>query len=114
MRNLSPILFTCLQEMFWWFDGTNSGDGAKDGEKSGSMDGAKDPAKPSREKDVLNRGESGELEEGERRTRGYGPDGKPLRNYDKPHQGHEKPHVHEWPGGDREHPGRDCSPYPKQ
>lgn len=93
--------------------GTNS-EGAKDGEKIDSKDGAKDPAKPGREKDVPNRGEPGEVNEGERRTREYGPDGKPLRDYDKPHQGYDKPHVHEWPGGQREHPGRDYSPWPKQ
>lgn len=50
---------------------TNS-EGAKDGEKSGSKDGAKDPAKPGREKDVPDRGEPGEVKEGERRTREYG------------------------------------------
>jgi RHS repeat-associated protein len=93
--------------------GTNS-EGAKDGEKSGSKDGAKDPAKPGREKDVPDRGEPGEVKEGERRTREYGADGKPLRDYDKPHQGYDRPHVHEWPGGQREHPGRDYSPWPKQ
>ncbi len=84
----------------------NSGEGAKDG--------AKDSAKPGREKDVPNRGEPGDVREGERRTREYGADGKPTRDYDKPHQGYEKPHVHEWPGGVREHPGRDYSPWPRQ
>ncbi len=87
---------------------------AKDGEKSSSKGGAKKPAKPGREKDVPNRGELGEVREGERRTREYGHDGKPLRDYDKPHQGYDRPHVHEWPGGEREHPGRDYSPWPKQ
>jgi RHS repeat-associated protein len=66
-----------------------------------------------REKDVPNRGAPGEVREGERRTREYGPDGKPTRDYDKPHQGHDRPHVHEWPGGVREHPGRDYSPWPR-
>lgn len=36
--------------------------------------------------------------EGPRRGREYGPDGLPLRDYDKPHQGNEVDHVHEWPG----------------
>ncbi|WP_368737418.1 RHS repeat-associated core domain-containing protein [Parazoarcus communis] len=67
-----------------------------------------------REKDVPNRGEPGQVIEGERRTREYGPDGKPVRDYDKPHQGYDRPHVHEWPGGVREHPGRDYSPWPRQ
>ena len=35
-------------------------------------------------------------------------------HHDKPHQGYERPHVHEWPGGVREHPGRDYSPWPRQ
>ncbi|HYD62335.1 MAG TPA: RHS repeat-associated core domain-containing protein, partial [Noviherbaspirillum sp.] len=87
-------------------EGTNSGGGAKEGKKDG--------AKPGREKDVPNRGEPGEVREGERRTREYGPDGKPIRDYDKPHQGYERPHVHEWPDGVREHPGRDYSPWPRQ
>ncbi|TFW09524.1 hypothetical protein E4K72_05625 [Oxalobacteraceae bacterium OM1] len=89
--------------------GTNS-----EGEKNGNKDGVKGPAKPGREKDVPDRGEPGEVKEGERRTREYGPDGRPLRDYDKPHQGYERPHVHEWPGGVREHPGRDYSPWPQQ
>ncbi|HQQ74941.1 MAG TPA: RHS repeat-associated core domain-containing protein, partial [Pseudomonadales bacterium] len=51
-------------------------------------------------------------EEGPRRGREYGPDGTPARDYDKPHQGADYPHVHEWPGGEREHPGRPYSPLP--
>ncbi len=66
-----------------------------------------------REKSLPNRGEPGEVIEGERRTREYGPDGKPARDYDKPHQGYDRPHVHEWPDGVREHPGRDYSPWPR-
>ncbi len=53
-------------------------------------------------------------EEGPRRGREYGEDGKPIRDYDKPHQGADYPHVHEWPGGRREHPGRPYSPIPKK
>ena len=49
-------------------------------------------------------------EEGPRRGREYGEDGKPKRDYDKPHQGADYPHVHEWEGGRREHPGRPYSP----
>lgn len=51
--------------------------------------------------------------DGPRRGRDYGPDGLPLRDYDKPHQGHDSPHVHEWEDGKREHPGRDYSPIPR-
>lgn len=51
-------------------------------------------------------------EEGPRRGREYGEDGKPVRDYDKPHQGADYPHVHEWPNGSREHPGRPYSPIP--
>lgn len=65
-------------------------------------------------KDVPNRGEPGEVREGARRTREYGADGRPIRDYDKPHQGYDRPHVHEWPGGVREHPGRDYSPLPRK
>ncbi len=43
-------------------------------------------------------------------SRKYGPDGKPEIDIDKPHQGYDRPHVHEWPGGRREHPGRDVCP----
>ena len=52
--------------------------------------------------------------EGPRRGREYGPDGKPIRDYDRPHQGADYPHVHEWPNGKREHPGREYSPIPKR
>ena len=62
-------------------------------------DNADKPADGNRVKDVPNRGEPGEVKEGERRTREYGADGKPARDYDKPHQGDETDHVHEWPGG---------------
>ena len=50
--------------------------------------------------------------EGPRRGREYNPDGTPLRDYDKPHQGANYPHVHEWPNGEREEPGRPYSPIP--
>lgn len=66
-----------------------------------------------KEKDVPNRSEPGDVKEGQRRTREYGEDGMPSRDYDKPHQGHESPHVHEWKDGVREHPGRDYSPWPR-
>ncbi|WP_226646903.1 hypothetical protein [Microbulbifer variabilis] len=59
-------------------------------------------------------GPPGGYVEGPRRGREYGPDGKPVRDYDKPHQGYDRPHVHEWPGGKREHPGRDYSPWPPE
>jgi uncharacterized protein RhaS with RHS repeats len=66
-----------------------------------------------RNKDVPNRAEPGAVIDGNHRTREYGSDGKPLRDYDKPHQGYERPHVHEWQDGVREHPGRDYSPWPQ-
>lgn len=95
-------------------DDANIGSNANNGDKNDGSNSAKEPKKPNREKDVPNRGEPGEVREGERRTREYGPDGKPLRDYDKPHQGYDAPHVHEWPGGVREHPGRDYSPWPRE
>ena len=100
-----------------------SGDGENKGTVAGGSSGAggeKQPVAESgkdsgkvKERDVPNRGEPGEVKEGQRRTREYGPDGRPLRDYDKPHQGHERPHVHEWENGVREHPGRDYSPLPR-
>lgn len=51
--------------------------------------------------------------EGPRRSRDYGSDGRPLRDYDKPHQGFDKSHIHEWENGKREHPGREYCPLPK-
>ncbi len=51
--------------------------------------------------------------QGPRRGRQYGPDGRPQYDIDKPHQGNEIDHVHEWPGGEREEPGRPVSPIPK-
>ncbi|WP_354401745.1 RHS repeat-associated core domain-containing protein [Variovorax sp. OAS795] len=66
-----------------------------------------------RKKDVPNRADPGSVIEGNHRTREYGSDGKPVRDFDKPHQGYERPHVHEWEGGAREHPGRDYSPWPQ-
>jgi len=52
--------------------------------------------------------------QGPRRGRQYGPDGQPQFDIDKPHQGNEIDHVHEWPGGEREEPGRPISPLPKR
>jgi hypothetical protein len=52
--------------------------------------------------------------QGPRRGRQYGPDGAPQCDYDKPHQGNNQDHVHEWPGGEREEPGRPYSPWPRQ
>jgi RHS repeat-associated protein len=52
--------------------------------------------------------------EGPRRGRQYGPDGRPAFDIDKPHQGNEEPHAHEWPGGQREEPGRPVSPWPSK
>ena len=50
--------------------------------------------------------------QGPRRGRQYGPDGRPQLDIDKPHQGNERDHAHEWPGGEREEPGRPVSPWP--
>ncbi|GGL65019.1 hypothetical protein GCM10009091_53800 [Pseudomonas brenneri] len=92
---------------------TKKGDSKLD-EKIGGNDQAPATTTPSREKNVPNRGAPGEVKVGERRTREYGNDGRPIRDYDKPHQGYDRPHVHEWPGGVREHPGRDYSPWPRE
>ena len=51
--------------------------------------------------------------QGPRRGRKYGPSGAPECDIDKPHQGNETDHVHEWPGGQREEPGRPVSPWPR-
>ena len=67
-----------------------------------------------REKDVPNRSPPGEWIDGNNRSRLYGPDGRPVLDIDKPHQGYDKPHVHEWPDGKREHPGRDFCPLSKK
>lgn len=48
--------------------------------------------------------------EGPRRDREYNEEGRPKRDYDKPHQGADYPHVHEWENGVREEPGRPYSP----
>ncbi|WP_418128021.1 RHS repeat-associated core domain-containing protein [Variovorax sp. KK3] len=71
------------------------------------------PANAGRTKDVPNRADPGSIIEGNHRTREYGVDGRPVRDYDKAHQGYERPHVHDWDGGVREHPGRDYSPWPR-
>ena len=57
-------------------------------------------------------GPPGGFIQGPRRGRQYGPDGRPVLDIDKPHQGNQKPHAHEWPNGEREEPGRDVSPWP--
>ncbi|OYY93773.1 MAG: hypothetical protein B7Y41_09905 [Hydrogenophilales bacterium 28-61-23] len=66
-----------------------------------------------KEKDVPDRGPPGEWIDGERRSRKYGPNGRPELDIDKPHQGATEPHVHEWENGQREHPGRPVSPWPR-
>jgi len=67
-----------------------------------------------REKDVPNQGPPGGWIDGNNRSRQYGPDGLPVIDIDKPHQGYDRPHVHEWPGGKRGHPGRDFCPLPNK
>jgi len=67
----------------------------------------------SRVKDVPNTANPNEVIEGRRRTREYDNEGRPSRDYDKPHQGDETDHVHEWENGKREHPGRPYSPWPR-
>ncbi|WP_459874087.1 hypothetical protein, partial [Endothiovibrio diazotrophicus] len=61
-------------------------------------------------KDVPDRGTPGEWVDGKRRSRKYGPDGRPEIDIDKPHPGFPDDHVHEWPDGVREHPGRPVCP----
>lgn len=60
----------------------------------------------SKENDVPFTGPPGEWIDGQRRSRKYGPDGRPEVDIDNPHQGMPDTHVHEWPDGVREHPGR--------
>jgi RHS repeat-associated protein len=67
-----------------------------------------------KDKDVPVEGPPGEWVDGKRRSRQYGPDGRPVRDIDKPHQGAPDPHVHEWENGIREHPGRPVTPWPKK
>jgi len=73
----------------------------------------------SKQPDVPYNGPPGEWIDGKRRSRKYGPDGRPEIDLDKPHQGYPDEHVHEWPDGEREHPGRDvcilppCDPPPE-
>ena len=76
-------------------------------ESSDSEDNTEDKH---RNQDTPTIGEPNSTLEGRRRTREYGADGRPVRDYDKPHQGQEEDHVHEWEGGNREHPGRPYSP----
>jgi hypothetical protein len=52
--------------------------------------------------------------EGPRRSREYGPDGRPVRDYDRPHQGAQYDHVHEWPNGVREEDNLRYSPVPRR
>lgn len=73
-----------------------------------------DSGSGSREKTPPDVGPPNGYVEGPHRGREYGPNGEPVRDYDEPHQGHQRPHVHEWPGGRREHPGRDYSPWPRR
>lgn len=74
----------------------------------------------SKQPDVPYSGPAGEWVDGKRRSRLYGPDGLPVLDLDKPHQGYPEEHVHEWPNGEREHPGRDvcllppCDPPPEE
>lgn len=66
------------------------------------------------DKALPDRGEPGSVRHTKNRSREYGFDGRPIRDYDKPHQGYERDHVHEWEEGVREHPGRDYSPWPRK
>ena len=55
--------------------------------------------------------------EGRRRSRLYGPDGRPLIDLDKPHQGNPTDHVHDWINGVRGEPDPGYggySPWPKK
>jgi RHS repeat-associated protein len=106
-----------IRSLLIWAESKEEGGKAAPGkgdESKARPDAQEPPAGKGKERDVPNRGEPGEVREGQRRTREYGPDGRPLRDYDKPHQGHQTPHVHEWENGVREHPGRDYSPLPRQ
>ncbi|EGH10541.1 MULTISPECIES: RHS repeat domain-containing protein [Pseudomonas syringae group] len=94
-------------------ESTESGYGTNEADQAQGENTNKDSKKKVRDKDVPYEGKPGEVKEGIRRTREYGADGTPMRDYDKPHQGHNTPHVHEWPGGVREHPGRNYSPLPR-
>lgn len=69
-------------------------------------------SKPPKVKDVPDTGPPGEWIDGRRRSRKYGPDGRPQTDLDKPHPGAPYPHVHDWPGGKREEPGRPYCPVP--
>jgi RHS repeat-associated protein len=51
--------------------------------------------------------------QGPRRGREYDGNGGRHRDYDDPHQGNPVPHIHEYPGGQREEPGREYSPWPR-
>nr|WP_081613261.1 RHS repeat-associated core domain-containing protein [Xanthomonas sp. SHU 199] len=62
--------------------------------------------------DVPSVGPPGEWIDGRRRSRLYGPDGRPKVDIDNPHQGAPYPHVHEWENGEREHPGREIPDLP--
>ena len=88
-------------------DGDDSS-GSGEGDKNDGGNGERDKVPPDRD------GPPNGHVEGPNRDRDYGPDGEPIRDYDKPHQGADYPHIHEWPDGVREHPGRPYSPIPKK
>ena len=94
-----------------------AGRGAGRGAAAAARASARSASKPSRAAKQTKpppRGKPNSHEEGPRRSRDYGPDGEPVRDYDKPHQGNNRDHIHEWRDGGREHPGRDYSPYPRR
>ena len=64
--------------------------------------------------DVPSVGPPGQWIDGRRRSRLYGPDGRPKVDIDNPHQGADYPHVHDWVDGVREHPGREIPDTPTQ
>ena len=85
-------------------DSSENSENKDQGESSGQR--AKNPP------DV---GPSNDFVQGPRRGREYDENGKPKRDYDKPHQGNQEPHIHEWDeDGIREEPGRPYSPWPQE
>ena len=101
-------------------DSSDDGDGSDEGESEQSepnlddITESEEAFKNGKVKDVPDNANPDEVIEGRRRTREYDENGKPKRDYDKPHQGDETDHVHEWPNGKREHPGRAYSPWPRR
>ncbi|CAD7387235.1 RHS repeat domain-containing protein [Xanthomonas arboricola] len=77
------------------------------GQRCGEISGAR-----SKMVDVPDFGQPGQWIDGRRKSRLYGPDGRPRVDIDKPHQGAPYPHVHEWENGVREHPGREIPDLP--